>query len=137
MDLHACLNPNHFGEVLRDQLFVRHNSKDLGGYTTFALLPEFSKLSVQDPLVTEIADIFVRIAASGGDRANLVSKTKYGKSYADDLEDTKHAIKVYSTSEYLVAWLWDDVGTLFFAIDGKAAINIDCKKDYGWQWVKW
>lgn len=138
MDIYYIANPNHVGEELRDQVFIRHNKRDLGGYNFFALDPAFVKLESSDDSYNEIVDIFVRIAPSNGSKALLFSKTSMSRTeYAKTFAEVAASIKIYSDDNTVVAWYWDGEGILFFAHDGKAVINTDCKKESGWQWVMW
>lgn len=139
MDIDFILNPNHVGEELRDQLFVRHNKRDLGGYNSFVLLPEFTELSSNDDTFIEVADIFVRIHPTNGERANLISKASFSKKeYLESLACVCAEAHVYSNDKTIVAWYWEGgKGMLFFAHGSKAVINTDARRESGWQWVSW
>lgn len=139
MDTRFILNPNHLGEELRDQVFVRHNKRDLGGFNSFVLLPEFIELSSNDKNFIDVADIFVRIHPTNGDRAALLSKGSFSKKeYIEALACVRADAHVYGNDETLVAWYWEGgKGMLFFAHGGKAVINTDSRRESGWQWVSW
>lgn len=138
MDIGFILNPNHAGEDLRDQVFVRHNKRDLGGYNTFVLQPEFERLSANDKIFEDIVDIFVRVASTPGERASLLSKASFSKyEYVRAMAEVSENIKIYSTDDLIVAWYWGGEGMLFFAQGDKAIINTDSRKESGWQWVAW
>lgn len=138
MDIQYVANVNHVGEELRDQVFIRHNKRDLGGFNTFALDQDFIMLDASDASYNKIVDIFVRVAPSQGQKANLHSKSSFSANeYRRALAEVSSGINVYSDGVTTVAWYWDGVGVLFFARDGKAVINLDCKQEYGWQWVTW
>lgn len=139
MDIDYILNPNHVGEELRDKVFIRHNKRDLGGYNTFVLQPSFVASDASDGFFNNIIDIFVRIQPTRGDRASLLSKASIAKrDYLESLAIVREGISVYSDGNTIVAWYWDGgTGILFFAHGGKAVINLDSRKEFGWQWVSW
>lgn len=138
MDIDYILNPNHIGEELRDQVFIRHNKRDLGGYNTFVLQPEFVSITADDEVFRDIADIFTRVQPTRGDKASLLSKVSFSKNdYVKAMAEIGSSIKIYSDGNTIVAWHWDGEGMLFFAHGNKAVINIDCRKESGWQWVMW
>lgn len=113
MEIFEVKDPNIFGETLRDVVFVKHDDLDFGCYTTFKLSNGFSK--VED---SHLRGILSDIVCAGQ-------------------ED--HA-EAYINGNILVAWFWDGDGTLFIGSKDlcgniSGAVNYDCKKKSGWEWV--
>ena len=118
-------NPNLFGETVRDYAFVKHKDYDYGCYSTFELLPEFKEVKegeLLDKLIDELNE--------GND---------WDEGYTRQMFIQESRPQCFSNGEIHVAWYWDGDGTLLVVSepDGRAAINTDCKKDYGWKKVKW
>lgn len=139
MDIAYVVNPNHLGEELRDKVFIRNNKRDLGGFNTFALTDDFQPLSSIDPDFNKITDLFVRVFPTTGDKAALLSKSSFSRAeYARNFSEIKNSIKVYTNDEVTVAWFWENgEGFLLFAYGNKAVINLDSRREAGWQWVVW
>lgn len=122
--LEELRDPNLFGEIMRDAVFIQDREKWLYGcYSTFELKDGFEEITSGEQY--EIA---------------LKKILKNNFSYGYDEEDEKELqekLKVYYNKErgILAAWYWDGDGTLLVAINGKFAINDDCKKSYRWKFV--
>lgn len=104
-------NPNVFGEAVRDLAFVKENEDDLGCYSTFKLEEGFIKVNPQSAEGKRILAAF-------------------GICFEPDEKPD-----MWTNGPLTVAWFWDGDGILIVGDGEKMAINSDCKKDHGWEWV--
>jgi len=119
-DTQTMEDPNEFGEELRDYIFVEDKyGGDLGCYSTFDVRPEFTR----EECPKRIAEILMGAPSEW----NPVKEWE---------EDRKKHCAYWTCGPLFVAWFWDGDGTLYIQEGSRAAINIDCKKTYGWEWVK-
>jgi hypothetical protein len=113
-------NVNTLGEVLRSYCFMRdEHGGDYGCYSTFALRPDFVKVTPES------------------ERGQALLKT-FCKTYGSP-EEIREELgaepNLWSNGEIDLAWHWDGDGTLLFTVDGVSVINHDCKKDHDWAFV--
>jgi hypothetical protein len=116
----AFRNPNLFGEAIREAVFT---GNEFGCYGSFDLLPEFK--AIEDKILSEK---LLRLLA--GDDPDAETPEEMITDYDPSL---------FSNGQIHIAWFWDGDGTLLVVSEElkKAAINTDCKKDYGWKFVPW
>lgn len=124
--LEQLQDPDAFGEACRDLIFnqvtegeSQYTYRKLGCYDTFELREGVKHF---DPclLTTKALQLLL------GD----------GDIYMDELPRVHAARGTYNGVQVTAAWYWDGDGTLLVISGEKWAINDDCKKNYGWQWVE-
>lgn len=116
----AFRNPNIFGEAIREAVFV---GTGFGCYMSFDLLPEFKEIEDDD-----LSEKLLLLLA--GDDPDAETPAEMITDYAPNL---------FSNGQVHIAWYWESDGTLLVVSEELkiAAINTDCKKDYGWEFVPW
>ena len=120
LDTATMKSADEFGEALRDYCFVPNEyGQDFGCYSTFDLLPEFSP-SIPSEWIVEL----------------LIGKKPSPENDDFDWGDERKRINCFSSPHCVVAWFWDGDGSLYVSDRKRAALNNDCKKSYGWKWVK-
>lgn len=136
MNIDYVQNPNYLGEEFRDQCFLKLSNGVLGGVDAFALQQRFVKVNSSDPIVSVISDLFVRVTPSQGPNGLLLSKTSFDKrEYNNFCNEVSKTLRVFSDGNIVVAWD-SDLKYLLFSYNGRAVLNTDCRKEFGWQWVK-
>ena len=113
IDTSKITDSNNFGELLRDNFFVK--GKGYGCYGTFELIDEFAKCDSSINLHT------------------------YCDKYLPELnkEERKRVSLFFNKFQpyCFVLWYWDGDGSLWISDGERVAFNGDCKRDYGWIWV--
>ena len=105
-DTQNMMNPNEFGEAIRDYAFKPDRfGGNYGCYSTFDLRDDF----IRKPCPPEVVKLLC-----GVDENNCF----------------------YYVNEHVsIAWFWDGDGSLYVQEGSKKAINHDCKKNDEWRWT--
>ena len=120
IDTQTTNDPEVFGETLREYVFVQDKyGGDFGCYSTFDVRPEF-QLKECPPRIAEL----------------LMGASSDWHPFHEWEKDRKKRCVYRTNGEIVVAWYWDGDGTLYFKEGDREAINNDCKKGYGWEWVE-
>lgn len=129
VDLEKETDPNLIGEALRHWSFVGRNG-EIGCYSTFQVADFFKPLKPGDK---DFEDAKNEIVPEFDTSLKCyVYKCPYFKDEFITIEPLK----------IVLAWEWNGDGTLYFKIvtnifeKNFTIMNTDCKKDYGWEFVK-
>lgn len=134
INLETETNPNKFGESLRNYCFIG-NAMEMGCYETFEVHKSFRQIKSGK----EFKRIKELILGKDNEYYENEKPTVYIREITqEDCEKLKEDFGFSLTDPYklTVAWFWDGDGTLLVGYNNKLAINTDCKKSYGWEWVK-
>ena len=132
IDTEKLEDADEFGEILREYCF----KKKKGCYTCFGLVAGFRAVPKDSEQGRTLLDKL------GYSRESLLStlrayssREEYKRQAIMDFKDMYERSVLASNGVIAVAWYWDGDGTLLFQDESRAAINTDCKKDYGWEWL--
>lgn len=131
VDLLKTQSADDFGDALRGLCFVG-NCEAVGCYSTFDMHPCFKE-------VTE-GEIFEE--AKSNLYEDIPPNIYHFKLEEEDcwmdyyVNETLERSKICDPHEIVIGWTWDGDGCLYFRFNNRKAVNTDCKKSYGWEWVK-
>lgn len=118
VDLLTTDDADDFGEALRGFCFIG-TSQLIGCYSTFEVNKGFNE--IKEGKIWEEAKSHL-----WGD---TIPKVYHLKVDLDNLH-------ICEPFEIIMGWTWDGDGCLYFRFNGRKVINTDCKKSYGWEWIK-
>ena len=132
--LDLIVNPNVFGEVIRDLAFDTHNDPyALGCYSAFDLRDGWDKVPKDDSrhlaMTTMIVfeDWFSNRNIQDLDDADIEEEIEY-------LNEVVSHVTTVTNGNLMAAWYWDGDGVLVVSNGNLYALNDDCKKDHVWMY---
>lgn len=111
IDTQTTEDADIFGETLREYCFDTKEG-ELGCYSCFKLRDGFVEL--------RDGPVWKKIISALGIEACI-----------EEMEQAE----VYCIGNLAIGWHWDGDGCLVVVEGQRMAVNGDCKKTYGWEWV--
>ena len=118
IDTQTTDDPDIFGETIREYCFDTKDD-ELGCYSCFKL-----------------RDGFVEVAKNTTLWNQMINALAIEGCLNEIDEDERDKASIYANGDIAVGWYWDGDGTLVIIEGCRMAINGDCKKTYGWEWVE-
>ena len=117
IDTQKTDDPNVFGEILREFIFV----EPVGCYSCFELTKTFKPIPEGYDLRSQLEQVL---------GIHVLQEVEDG-----EYQEYRDAAHFYTNGWISVGWYWDGDGCLAIIEGKRAAVNNDCKKNYTWEFV--